>query len=185
MLILASNSPRRREILSALRLTFAVEPSLFEERAAGRSARETVLAFARGKAEDVFSRHREDIVLGADTVVSLDGEILGKPKDGADAARMLRRLSGRMHEVFTGVCVLSSGGCGEEVVSTKVFFNPLGEDLIEAYVKSGLPLDKAGAYGIQDGFPLVGHIEGSYTNVVGLPEETVRALLSRIGGYKW
>ncbi len=185
MLILASNSPRRREILSQLGLEFEVEPSRFEEKGEGLTARETVLAFARGKAEDVFSRHPNDVVLGADTVVCLGGNILGKPEDEADAARMLRLLSGRMHEVFTGVCVLSSGFCGEEVVATKVFFHPLEEDLIAAYVKSGLPLDKAGAYGIQDGFPLVEHIEGSYTNVVGLPEETVRALLSRIGGTKW
>ncbi len=185
MLILASNSPRRREILSRLGYGFTVEPSSFEESAGGLSATETVRAFARGKAEDVFSRHGDALVLGADTVVALDGEILGKPKDGEDAARMLRRLSGRTHSVFTGVCLLGKGYRAEQIAETKVTFFALPEELIADYVREKRPLDKAGAYGIQDGYPLVKAYEGSYTNVVGLPAEIVSALLEEaLGGNK-
>lgn len=178
-LILASNSPRRRELLARITPNFTVVPSLFEERAEGLSARETALRFAVGKAEEVFSRYPDCLVLGADTVVSLDGEVLGKPKDGADAADMLRRLSGRGHEVFTGVCLLAQGVRLTEVVATRVTFLEFGEELIGRYVRSGLPFDKAGAYGIQDGFLPVESIEGSYTNVVGFPVDEVRALIAK------
>lgn len=185
MLVLASNSPRRREILAAEGFDFAVEPSSFEEIAPGLSAEETVRAFARGKAEDVFKRRGEDLVLGADTVVVLDGAIFGKPQDEEDAARMLRALSGRTHEVLTGVCLLKKGYRAERVVSTKVTFFELSDALITAYIREKRPLDKAGAYGIQDGFPLVRSYEGSYTNVVGLPAETVRAMIGEaLGGNK-
>lgn len=173
-LILASNSPRRREILSAEKIPFSVVPSKFEERVQGLSAAETALCFAEGKAREVFSRYPGAYVLGADTVVSLDGEILGKPKSEAEAFSMLRRLSGRTHSVFTGVCLLGKEGEWKDVVETKVEFYPLTESLIGEYVSSGLPFDKAGGYGIQDGYPLVKNFEGSYTNVVGFPIERVR-----------
>ena len=179
---MASNSPRRRELLAELGYKFAVVPSRFEERAEGLSARETALAFARGKAREVFSRYPQSVVLGADTVVALKGEIFGKPADEADARRMLQRLSGKTHSVFTGICVLSPKGERACVAETRVEFFPLGEELIECYVKSGLPMDKAGAYGIQDGYPLVKAVEGSYTNVVGLPTEEVGAILKALGG---
>ncbi len=181
-LILASNSPRRKELLAELGYTFEIVPSRFEERAEGLSARETALAFARGKAREVFSRYPGYTVLGADTVVALGGEIFGKPADGADARRMLLKLSGKTHSVFTGVCVCSPKGTRECIAETRVEFFPLGEELIERYIQSGLPADKAGAYGIQDGFPLVKAVEGSYTNVVGLPTEEVGAILSALGG---
>ena len=181
-LILASNSPRRRELLMGLGYAFEIVPSRFEERAEGLSARETALAFARGKAREVFSRYSQNVVLGADTVVALEGEIFGNPADEADAERMLRRLSGKTHSVYTGVCVCSPQGTRECVAETRVEFYPLGEELISRYVKSGLPMDKAGAYGIQDGFPLVKAVEGSYTNVVGLPTEEVGAILQALGG---
>ena len=181
-LILASNSPRRRELLAELGYPFEIVPSRFEERAEGLSARETALAFARGKAREVFSRYPGHTVLGADTVVALGGEIFGKPADGADARRMLLELSGKTHSVFTGVCVCFPQGTRECVVETRVEFYPLAEELIERYVASGLPADKAGAYGIQDGFPLVRAVEGSYTNVVGLPTEEVGAILQALGG---
>lgn len=177
-LILASNSPRRRELLSEI-CEFEVIPSRFEERAENLSARETVLKFAAGKAEEVLSRFPKRFVLGADTVVALDGEILGKPKNKADAAEMLKKLSGRTHSVFTGVCLAGGGQKYSEAVETKVTFFTLSEELIERYVESGLPLDKAGAYGIQDGFPLVEAYEGQYSNVVGLPVEKVRELLKK------
>ncbi len=184
-LILASRSPRRVELLAQLGYPFTAEPSLFEEQARGLSPRETALTFARGKAEEVFSRFRGSLVLGADTVVALHGEIFGKPKDAADAARMLRALSGKTHTVLTGVCLLGEGIRRYHVSETAVTFHNLSEELIADYVASGLPADKAGAYGIQDGYPLVRSYEGSYTNVVGLPVEAVRAMLeSALGGSK-
>ncbi len=182
MLILASNSPRRRELLAQLGFSFAVEPSRFEECAAGLSARETAARFARGKAEEVLSRFPGARVLGADTVVALEGEIFGKPASSEDAKRMLRALSGKTHSVFTGVCLADMGGRKELVVESRVTFYALSEALIEEYVKTGSSLDKAGAYGIQDGFPLVERCEGSFTNVVGLPVEEVRALLEGAPG---
>ena len=180
-LILASNSPRRRELLAQICKEFTVEPSLFEEKGEGLSARETVTAFARGKAREVFSRFPQADVLGADTVVALGGSILGKPKDSLDACRMLRLLSGREHTVLTGVCLVTPKGEWELLAETKVFFETLTEELIQFYVAGGSPLDKAGAYGIQDGYPLVRSCEGSYTNVMGLPVEETRALLMAHG----
>lgn len=182
-LILASQSPRRRELLKKITNEFIVEPSLYEERAGGLSARETVLTFAKGKAEEVFSRFPHALVLGADTVVFLDGDILGKPKDRAEAVAMLHRLSGRTHTVFTGVYVIGEHFRGDHVVATDVTFHKLSDELIEEYVASGLPLDKAGSYGIQDGYELVAHIAGSYSGVMGLPVEEVCELLAR-GGYQ-
>ncbi len=176
-LILASNSPRRRTLLSDMGYAFTVEPSQFEEIPGGYSARDTALFFAYGKAADVLSRHPDALVLGADTVVAPEGEILGKPKDEEDAKRMLRRLSGRAHSVYTGVALLGKGFELCRVVETEVIFAPLTEEIIEAYVASGLPRGKAGAYGIQDGWPLVEKINGSYTNVVGLPTEEVETML--------
>ncbi len=181
-LILASNSPRRRELLGGICPRFSVEPSLFEESAKGLSAYDTVLAFARGKAAEVFSRFPSCAVLGADTVVSLEGKILGKPRSAEEAKETLCALSGKRHEVYTGICLLSAKGEFCDVVKTAVFFNPLSGELIERYVASGKPLDKAGAYGIQDGYGLVLRTEGSYTNVVGLPLEETRRLIEKHGG---
>ena len=178
-LILASNSPRRRELLSALGVPFRVIPSRFEERQEGSSARETVLRFAAGKAEEVSSRYPGAYVLGADTVGCFEGESLGKPKDKEDAKRMLRLLSGNTHSVFTGVCLVGRGTLLKEVAETKVTFLPLSEEFIEEYVAGGSPMDKAGAYGIQDG-GLAAHYTGSYTNVIGLPVETVKAFFKEV-----
>ncbi len=121
-------------------------------------------------------------MLGADTVVSLDGNLLGKPKSKEEARETLRMLSGKVHSVFTGVCLIGEGFFAAETAETKVEFYPLSEELIGRYVESGLPMDKAGAYGIQDGYPLVKSYDGSYENVVGLPLEEVRALLNRAYG---
>lgn len=184
MLILASNSPRRRELLAQVEQNFTVIPSFFREEGEELSARDTVLAFAAGKAREVFSRYPAAYVLGADTVVSLDGEIFGKPASAEHAAAMLRALSGRTHEVYTGVCLVGRGFERLTAVCTRVEFYPLDEELIARYVQSGLPFGKAGAYGIQDGYPLVKQYEGSYTNVVGLPVEEVRAMWKACGGSK-
>ena len=175
--ILASNSPRRRELLAGLVPQFDVEPSRFSEKGAGLCAYDAALLNACGKARDVAARHADCAVLGADTVVSLDGRILGKPVNEADARRMLRALSGREHEVLTGICLIADGREERDVVTTRVTFSRLSDEVIERYVASGLPLDKAGAYGIQDGYPLVERHCGSYSNVVGLPLERLREML--------
>ncbi len=182
-LILASASPRRRELLQGI-AEFTVEPSLFEERAHGMSARQTAEYFAAGKAKEVFSRFPDCRVLGADTVVALEGEILGKPKDKQEAVSVLTRLSGKTHSVYTGVCLVGRGFCKTVSTETLVTFFPLDRELIVRYVESGLPLDKAGSYGIQDGYPLVRCYQGSYTGVVGLPVEEVCALLEEAEKYK-
>lgn len=179
--ILASNSPRRRELLARFFTEFRVEPSRFEEGSAGLSASEAALFNARGKAADVAARHPDCAVLGADTVVSLGGNVLGKPKDEADACAILRTLRGRTHEVLTGICLIAGGREQADVVTTRVTFYPLSDELIARYVASGLPLDKAGAYGIQDGYPLVASYEGSYSNVVGLPLERLGEMLHTAG----
>lgn len=178
-LILASGSPRRRELLSLEKIPFTVIPSAFEEQGEGLSAKETVLRFAEGKAREVFSRYPQATVLGSDTVVALGGKILGKPKSFEEAREMLRRLSGRTHSVFTGVCLINETLFLRDVSETRVTFHELSESIIEDYVDSGLPLDKAGAYGIQDGYPLVKSYEGSYTNVVGFPMELVREFIRK------
>lgn len=175
-LLLASASPRRRELLAEI-CPFEVEPSRFEE-AEGQNAEETVLLNARGKALEVLNRFPDCLVLGADTAVALDGVIMGKPQTQEKATEMLRFLSGKWHSVFTAVCLADKNGTLERVVETRVLFNTLSEKTIKNYVLSGAPLDKAGAYGIQDGV-VVSTYEGSYTNVVGLPVETVKELLEQ------
>lgn len=173
-LILASNSPRRRELLRRAGFEFEVRPSKVEEVARpDESAEEFARRAAREKALDVAaSSPPQSLVLGADTVVVVDGEILGKPASREDAARMLRRLSGRTHRVITGVC-LAQAPSGVEVLehaTTFVTFCKLDEQEIQNYVSSGEPFDKAGAYGIQGlASKFVTRIEGCYFNVVGLP----------------
>lgn len=176
--VLASASPRRRALLSGILPQFEVEPSRFEEVSAGLSAYETARRNAVGKARDVAARHKDAVVIGSDTVVSLGGDILGKPKDAADAKRMLRLLSGRTHTVYTGVCLIA-GEEHTEVAAADVTFERLSDETIDSYVASGKPLDKAGAYGIQDGYPLVRSYKGSFSCIMGLPvgllEEMLRA----------
>ena len=170
-IILASASPRRRELLRAVGLTFDVCVSDVEETILpGWSADEAARGLARQKAEAVAAQHPEACVIGADTVVVIDNQILEKPKDAEDAKRMLRLLSGREHRVVTGVCL--AFGSRRRVFSqeTAVRFFPLSDDEIARYVATGEPMDKAGAYGIQAfGALLVEGITGDYFNVVGLP----------------
>jgi septum formation protein len=188
--VLASASPRRREILGTLGLRFDVEVSAIDEATVpDETAADYVLRIARDKARTVASRlaERDDAdaraVLAADTTVVVDGEILGKPEDDADARRMLRALSGRAHEVLTAIVVVTRER-GEtlvrgRVVRTEVVFRALEEAAIDAYLASGEHRDKAGAYGIQGlAMGFVTDLRGSYTNVVGLPAaETVDLLV--------
>ncbi len=185
--ILASGSPRRKELLGDLVEKFTIIPSLADENIPVTTPDKYVKILAERKAVEVASRPENEgkIVVGADTVVAFNGEILGKPKDEEDAFRMLTALSGNTHEVYTGVCFArqTAGVWNIEtrVEQTKVRFLPLSAEWIRAYIQGGSPMDKAGAYGIQDG-GLVDFIEGSYTNVVGLPVELVKDVLDKIKG---
>lgn len=184
MLVLASASPRRRELLGRLGVEFTVVPSEIEERLEGAPSGDTVAALALDKARAVAERVGEGIVLGADTVVVIDGIALGKPVGADDARAMLRRLRGRAHEVVTGVAVVDARSGRAETTSavTRVVMADVSDDVVDAYVASGEPLDKAGAYAIQGGAAaLVVGVVGSYSNVVGLPLGATAALLRRFG----
>jgi septum formation protein len=187
-LILASGSPRRRELLAAMGWTFLVRPvELDESPFPGEDAAAYVgrlaLAKARAAAEQAAAEAPDALVLGADTVVALEGELFGKPQDPADARRMLRRLSGRRHQVLTGVALLDGEREWLEVARTAVEIAPLSEQEIELYVATGEPLDKAGAYAVQGrGALFVSALEGNYSNVVGLPLPVVYRLLLAAGG---
>lgn len=180
MVILASKSPRRKELLAQLGVEFQIIPAVGEEVAdLSLDKAKVAESIALHKAREVFAKHPGDIVIGADTIVVLGDEILGKPKDNDDERRMLTELSGRMHYVYTGYAVIARDYCESGADVTKVYFNRLSEETINAYVESGLGLDKAGGYGIQDGFPLVEKIEGSYSNVVGFPQEVFGELIKK------
>ena len=180
-LILASNSPRRKQLLSEYGFIFSVIPSDFDENEELLSPVETVKSYALGKAKDVFDKTNGDaVVLGADTIVVLDGKILGKPKDNFDAKNMLEKLSNKSHQVITGYCIYTKNKIITDYITTIVKFNELTDELIDKYVATGSPLDKAGAYGIQDGFNLVKKIDGSYNNVVGLPIEIIKDKLNEL-----
>ena len=171
MIVLASGSPRRGEILTNAGIDYVRQlPGYIDETpAAGEPPRDYVSRLAREKAEAIAATD-DRIVLGADTTVVIDGEILGKPADAADATRMLRLLSGRAHEVITGICLRSERAQVVDSATTRVWFAALSEAEIEAYVASGEPMDKAGAYGIQGlASKFVSRIEGCYFNVMGLP----------------
>ncbi|MCB0332488.1 MAG: septum formation inhibitor Maf [Bdellovibrionales bacterium] len=182
-LVLASASPRRKELLEALGISLAVCPSSFDEEwNEGELPVDGVVRFARCKALDVATRNPSSVVLGADTIVVVDGVILEKPKDKEDALRMLQMLSGRTHSVFGGVAILGiKRGLDRTFLSeTKVTFSSVPENLLRHYVASGEPLDKAGAYGIQGlAQVFVESVQGSYSNVVGLDTaKTVELLMS-------
>ena len=174
--VLASRSPRRQELLRLITEDFTVRVSHFDERplmakAGSLSPEELVKALSAGKAQAVLAECPDALVIGGDTVVvSPSAEIFGIPRDRADAARMLRALSGRSHRVVTGMTICGDGSAFSFAVSTDVEFYPLSETEIAAYLDTGEPFDKAGGYGIQGcGGLLVRGIRGSYDNVVGLP----------------
>ena len=179
-LILASNSPRRRELLSKLGYPFEIIPSNCEEVTASTKPTDIVQDLAKLKAREVFNLHPDCVVLGCDTVVDFNGEIMGKPKSHADASRMLHALSGNTHYVHTGVCILSPEGEFLFCDSTKVVFRKLSEKEIRDYIDSGEADGKAGAYGIQDDSRFVASFEGDYDNVVGMPTYRVQQILSEI-----
>ena len=178
--ILASNSPRRKELLSKLSYPFEIIPSNVEENSTATKPTELVQELAKLKATDVFARHPDCVVLGCDTVVDFNGEIMGKPKDHADALRMLHALSGKTHYVHTGVCVLSPVGNWLFCDSTEVKFRNLSEKEIVDYVRGGEADGKAGAYGIQDDSRFAASFNGDFDNVVGLPVYRVKEILDKI-----
>lgn len=182
--ILASASPRRQELLRQVGIEPIVRPADFEEEAgSAAAAREVALANALGKCRAVALKEGDALpVVAADTIVVIDEAILGKPRDAEDAVAMLTRLSGRSHQVMTGVAVRYAGRESAQVCTTQVHFRELSAAEIEAYVATGEPLDKAGAYGIQGrGALLVEKIEGCYNNVVGLPLTMLYSMLKEIG----
>ncbi len=184
--ILASASPRRAELLESAGVRFDVVPGHIDETPLpGEEPVPHVLRLAREKADEVAAREDGRLFIGADTIVLCDGEIMGKPRDDGDAARMLTKLSGRGHQVITGFAVFDRdrGRSISRAVTTQVFFKPLSAEEIAAYVATGCPLDKAGAYAIQGGAAyMVERIDGSYTNVVGLPLCEVVAALVELAG---
>lgn len=181
--ILASSSPRRLQLLQQIGIEAEVRPAAFDELSTGKMADEVVLANAVGKCQAVCAADGDKVpVIAADTVVVLDGQILGKPKDAADAVRMLTELSGRTHKVLTGVAVSFQGRQLAEVCETEVIFRTLTAAEIADYVATGEPLDKAGAYGIQGrGAVFVEKINGCYNNVVGLPLTRLHLMLAKLG----
>ena len=177
--IVASASPRRKELLSNVGFTFEVIPSDADESCdESLSPEELVKELGRRKAESVFAENTDAVVLGCDTIVEYSGTVLGKPESRAEAKEMLRMLSGKKHNVHTGVCIMDSEKAVSFTSTVKVEFYELSEELIDSYVATGESDDKAGAYGIQGvGCVLVKGIEGDYFSVVGLPvAETVRRL---------
>ncbi len=185
-IILASASPRRAELLESAGIRFDVVPGHIDETPLpGEEPVAHVLRLSREKAAEVARREEGTFFVGADTIVLCDDEIMGKPRDNDDAARMLAKLSGRTHQVITGFTVLEreSGRMINRAIGTDVTFTSLSQGEIDAYVATGCPLDKAGAYAIQGGAAyMVERIDGSYTNVVGLPLCEVVAALRELGG---
>lgn len=180
-LILASQSPRRRELLATAGISFTVRAREVEEiRALGEAPDAYARRLARAKAEAAWE-DRDEIVLGADTIVVLDQSVLEKPRDRADARAMLRRLSGREHTVITGICLRHPGGVEVDSSATRVRFTSLTDAEIDAYAASGEPMDKAGAYAIQGlASKFIERVEGCYFNVIGLPLSQVYRYLKRL-----
>jgi septum formation protein len=181
-LILASASPRRSELLSNAGIAFTVEPAhVAEQPLPDEPPLHYAQRLARDKACAIFARHSENVVLGADTIVVVDEHLLEKPRDAADAARMLRLLSGRAHQVITGVCLIAEGYEQTEAEITEVCFSALSEREIAGYVETGEPMDKAGAYAIQGmASRWVERIDGCYFNVVGLPVPRLYRMLQAL-----
>jgi septum formation protein len=182
--ILASSSPRRAEILTREKVRFEIKIlDSYKEENVSSDPVTHVLESSKRKAKSVAGEVEDGIILGADTIVVLDGEILGKPKNKEDAFFILKKLSGRTHDVYTGVTLInkSTGKMISNYDVTKVKFNQLNEQKISDYITTGEPMDKAGAYGIQGmGSFLVDHIEGSLDNVIGLPTERLQEMLAQI-----
>ncbi|MDQ0339490.1 septum formation protein [Caldalkalibacillus uzonensis] len=184
-IILASSSPRRKELLNSLGLAYHIHPSQAEETFDPRNSPEMVVQkLAHQKASDVARHYEQGLVIGADTIVVLNGEVLGKPKDESEAFQMLSRLQGETHTVYSGLAVIDADS-GKECVGcqgTKVLMRPMGADEIKAYIATGEPMDKAGSYAIQGlGATLVDKIEGDYFTVVGMPVALLARFLHQFG----
>jgi septum formation protein len=184
-IILASASPRRKEILEKTGLHFAVDESSYEEKTdLSLKPHELAGFFSRGKARDVARRHRNALIIAADTIVVLRARLFGKPRSKEEAGKILKALSGKSHSVITGFTIIDTKEKKEltKTVETKVFFKKLSVDEIEAYMRSGEPFDKAGAYGIQGlGAVIVEKIEGDFYNVMGLPLNALSESLKKFG----
>ena len=181
--VLASASPRRRELLSQVLHEFVVDPARGKEEVnISVFPEDMACALAENKCDEVFYRHTGSTVIGCDTIVVFQGQVLGKPADAQDATRTLKMLSGKTHYVITGVCVRNRFKKLVRYERTEVKFNVLTDEFIKNYVESGSPLDKAGSYGIQDG-GLVEQYYGSYTNVVGLPVPLLKKMIKEVNEY--
>ena len=177
MVILASSSPRRRELMKRIYPDYKIiTADIDEESSYNLPPLEATLEIARRKGEKVKEDHYDDLIISADTIVVIDNQIIGKPVDEEDAKRLLHLLSGRTHEVITAYCLFYKDKFIEHYVSSFVTFYKLSDQLIEDYVKTGSPLDKAGAYGYQDNdkYPIVKEIKGSIDNVIGFPVEEIK-----------
>ncbi len=188
-IILASASPRRRELLAMMGLDFEVLPSLIDESIRqGEEPVEHVLRLSREKTTEPAALYPEAWIIGADTIVTIDGEILGKPSSGEEAKKMLKKLSGRKHRVFTGIAILRQATAAflSKAVASDVLFKEIPEEEIGWYVHTGEPRDKAGGYALQgSGAFFVREIRGSYTNVIGLPLCELVELLKLAGAIKF
>ena len=182
-IILASQSPRRQELIGYILSEYEVIVSEVEETLPDGIAPEDLPVYLAGvKAQAVAAEHPDDVVIGADTMVILDGQVLGKPKDADDAFHMLRSLSGKAHTVITGCAILQDGRMTTFADRTRVEFYPLSDREILDYIATGEPFDKAGAYGIQGrGSVLVKRIEGDFFNVMGLPVARLKREMERVG----
>ena len=181
--ILASKSPRRKDLMKYISSDFLIAIEDIDESSSyNLSPIEAVKDIAKRKGEAVYKSYPEDLVISADTIVVLNNKIIGKPKDEIDAIKILKELSNQTHYVYTGFAIHYQDKLIVDVVETKVIFNKLNDELIKDYVKSGSPLDKAGAYGIQDNdnFPIIKNIIGSYDNVVGFPVKEVKEKIEEI-----
>ena len=184
MVILASASPRRKQLMKELVPSFTIIVPEIDESLSFKKfqdVRHIVSDIAHRKCQKISKDHPNDLVIAADTVVVIGNEIIGKPKDEEDAFRMLRKLSGNVHYVYTAYEISKDGKVVSGITETEVLFNDLSDDLINRYIASGSPLDKAGAYGYQDNeqFPIVKKINGSITNVIGFPVEDIKEDLKK------
>jgi septum formation protein len=181
--ILASQSPRRRELLNLVGIAHEVQPADIDESyLAGERPREHAERLARGKAAVIAEREPDALVIGSDTIVVVDGDVLGKPASENDAVRMLARLAGRSHVVVTAVAVAWRGETRSAVEEVGVTFHPMSRAEIDAYIATGEPMDKAGAYGIQGyGATIVSRVDGDYFAVMGLPLQRLTRVLDAIG----
>ena len=182
MIILASQSPRRQQLMHSITDDFKVEVSHIDETSSlSLSPLDAVKDIAKRKGLDIANKYPHDLVLSADTIVVIDNQIIGKPVDEADAKRILNLLSNRTHHVYTAFYLIKDNKEYEDVVISEVKFNKLSEQLIDDYIKSGSPMDKAGAYGAQDNndFKLIKKITGSWSNVIGFPVDEIKQAINK------